>query len=735
MILCKEDSSDSIIKITKRRTNMKKSLFFIAVVLCSCLNAFSQATSLTIDCQTPGWLASYINPTEAQNIRSLTVTGVINSTDLATIGNLVKNYQLNERLDLENVDIEGNYLSGDMFGVSDCQLQFLSLPLSVTKLENCVNWVKLDTLVCGSEIFKCFQNRYITYTPYVGSQGYYEYASNEDFQVKHLILREGVVYYESGIGSSSIEEIVFPNSLKYIISLSGSNLSKINIPPAVEHLGEIIGTKLNLNGDTLYIPNTVKCLYDRWGTGGYRNGYLGSSNRDENGKIKCIYLPEGLDTLWVRQLYGYSGSPYTDPGAKVDIHIKAKTPPRVQNGTLGYNTIVYVPVGYKDVYKGTGGSSGTSEWGGATIMEEVYAEQIEIDAPKRLYVGDSQKLKVEFTPYNVSFKDATWSVSDSEILSLTQDGTCTALSYGTVQVTAINADRSCSDTKTIKVYDHTTGVNISKNALKLTVGEKATLIANTLPIGTSDEMITWSTNDELVATVDDKGKIRGIGRGTCTINATSVDGGYTATCEVTVTQSVEALALEKHSLTLKIGETERLYVQIAPLLAGNKTVNWSSADEEVASVDSMGTVKALAAGETWIRAVSDDNPEAKDSCHIVVPDIPAPAPNGDCATPTIMVSGNKMTFECETPDAEFTSYLTTSEEFSGGEVVIENKDITFTLTVYAIAPGYDRSKPATMKFTVKKSDVNGDGHIDVADIATIIDEMAARVRMQEETEE
>lgn len=116
-------------------------------------------------------------------------------------------------------------------------------------------------------------------------------------------------------------------------------------------------------------------------------------------------------------------------------------------------------------------------------------------------------------------------------------------------------------------------------------------------------------------------------------------------------------------------------------------------------------------------------------------DTPAPAPNGDCATPTINVSGNKMTFECETPDAEFTSYLTTSEEFTGGEVVIENKDITFTLTVYAIAPGYDRSKPATMKFTVKKSDVNGDGTVDVADIATIIGEMAARARMQEETEE
>lgn len=275
---------------------MKKILMVFSLVINCCSRVFSQATSLTIDCQTPGWLASYISPTDVQSIHSLKVTGTINSTDLATIGNLVKNYQLHERLDLENVDIEGNMLSGNMFGVTGCQLQYLSLPLSVKKLENCVNWVKLDTLVCGSELLPVFRSD--GYLPKIDS--------------KCLILREGVVYYMYYLTESPIEEIVFPNSLTYINSLSGNNLSKINIPPAVEHLGSIIETKLNLNGDTLYVPKTVKCFWDRWGTGGYRNGDLGNGKRDENGRIKCLYLPEGLDTLWVVQLHY---------GAKVDIHI------------------------------------------------------------------------------------------------------------------------------------------------------------------------------------------------------------------------------------------------------------------------------------------------------------------------------------------------------------------------------------------------------------------------------
>jgi transglutaminase/protease-like cytokinesis protein 3 len=284
--------------------------------------------------------------------------------------------------------------------------------------------------------------------------------------------------------------------------------------------------------------------------------------------------------------------------------------------------------------------------------------------------------------------------------------------------------------KTIKTLNKDvaiTGLSLDETNISLSqIGDTHQLKAIIEPSNATNKTINWNSSNFAVCTVTETGLVIAKGCGKANVVATTVDGGYTATCEVTVTQPVEALALEKHSLTLKIGETERLYTQIAPLLAGNKTVNWSSADEEVASVDSMGTVKALAAGETWIMAVSDDNPEAKDSCIVIVPDTPAPAPNGECATPVIIASGNKITFECETPDAEFTSYLTASEEISGGEVVIENKDRTYTLTVYATAPGYDRSKPATMKIIFKNGDMNLDGIVNLADITTLIKMIAGQ---------
>jgi hypothetical protein len=101
-----------------------------------------------------------------------------------------------------------------------------------------------------------------------------------------------------------------------------------------------------------------------------------------------------------------------------------------------------------------------------------------------------------------------------------------------------------------------------------------------------------------------------------------------------------------------------------------------------------------------------------------------PEPNGECATPTIVVVGNTFKFQCETPGAEFSSSLTMEENFTGDEVTMDNDETTYLLTVYATAPGYSQSKPATYTFTLNKSDVNRDGTVDVADISAIITTMA-----------
>ena len=71
-----------------------KKLLLLCFTLCCSLWANAQATSLTIDCQTPGWLSSMINYGDQQTVKSLKVTGALNSTDLIFIGGLMQDKQL-----------------------------------------------------------------------------------------------------------------------------------------------------------------------------------------------------------------------------------------------------------------------------------------------------------------------------------------------------------------------------------------------------------------------------------------------------------------------------------------------------------------------------------------------------------------------------------------------------------------------------------------------------------------
>ena len=100
-----------------------------------------------------------------------------------------------------------------------------------------------------------------------------------------------------------------------------------------------------------------------------------------------------------------------------------------------------------------------------------------------------------------------------------------------------------------------------------------------------------------------------------------------------------------------------------------------------------------------------------------------------CDKPNIIMAGNKIRFECETPGATFKSELAPNIEklqFEDSEIVFQGGNITYTLTVIASAPGYEDSDPATLTLTVDHCDVNKDGTVDVADIATIISRMAGR---------
>ena len=149
-------------------------------------------------------------------------------------------------------------------------------------------------------------------------------------------------------------------------------------------------------------------------------------------------------------------------------------------------------------------------------------------------------------------------------------------------------------------------VKLSQTKLNLVAGgETATLTATVNPDNATDKTVTWTSDNEAVATVKD-GVVTPVAEGKATITAKA--GNKTATCTVTVasaTIEVTDITLDKTTLTLAISATATLKATVAPDDATDKTVTWETSDKTIATV-ADGVVTAVAAGTATITAKTGD---------------------------------------------------------------------------------------------------------------------------------
>ena len=159
-------------------------------------------------------------------------------------------------------------------------------------------------------------------------------------------------------------------------------------------------------------------------------------------------------------------------------------------------------------------------------------------------------------------------------------------------------------------------VTVSPHNLDMKVGETATLSAQIQP-SDAQGTLTWTSSNTAVAAVAD-GEVTDFAAGSATITA-SVDG-KSDSCQVTVkaTQTVvevESVTLDRHELTLKEGETNRLVATVSPSNATDKTISWATSNPAIVSVDKEGNVKGVAVGTATV-AASHGN--LSDACKITV---------------------------------------------------------------------------------------------------------------------
>jgi uncharacterized protein YjdB/outer membrane protein assembly factor BamB len=159
-----------------------------------------------------------------------------------------------------------------------------------------------------------------------------------------------------------------------------------------------------------------------------------------------------------------------------------------------------------------------------------------------------------------------------------------------------------------------TGITLDKTSSTVNVGGTVQLNANIKPANASNRSINWTSDNTAVATVDSDGKVTGVSAGSAKITAATADGGYKATCVVTVQAAAggsasttgSGISLNKTTDTIKIGATDQLTVTISATGVSDQDIKWTSDNTTVATVDSKGMVTGVSVGTAKITAATAD---------------------------------------------------------------------------------------------------------------------------------
>ena len=134
-----------------------------------------------------------------------------------------------------------------------------------------------------------------------------------------------------------------------------------------------------------------------------------------------------------------------------------------------------------------------------------------------------------------------------------------------------------------------TGVSVTPAQATIRVGNTTTIKAIVTPDDATEKAVTWTSSDDTVATVDSNGVVTGVKVGTATITATTIDGNFTATCEVNVNRKHSSgssssgggggSSVAKYGVTISDSKNGAVTASAAKAETGDKVILTPKADE------------------------------------------------------------------------------------------------------------------------------------------------------------
>lgn len=478
----------------------------------------------------------------------------------------------------------------------------------------------------------------------------YTVISNGDFQAKvaggitlHFkILSESAktcqLYFVSDTetGELTIPEQVNGYTVKqigYQACLDCNKLTKVILPNTINSIGaEAFKGCTSLK--SINIPEGVAGIYS--------NTFNGCSN------LASIVLPKGLTSIESSAFDGCTTlSSVIIPKTVTSIATNAfascpnlksvnsyiHTPFAIEDNVFtNYNSSVTlnVPFGSATKYRSTSG------WMQFVNIKEVpdpdiiYITEISLNETEiELFEDDGKMLKATITPTDATDNTVTWTTSNAQVATVSANGLVVGVKEGSAIITCTANDNSGVNTIcTVTVKKKPVPVSqiiLNKNTLTLEKFKEYQLTATVKPDNATNKDLTWTTDNDQVADVNNTGLVTALAEGTATITCAAIDGsGVKATCIVTIIPRqvlVTDISLNQTSATLSTespNNTLQLTATVKPENATDKTVTWSSSPTSIATVDVNGRVTAIAEGNATITCMANDGSGVKASCEVTV---------------------------------------------------------------------------------------------------------------------
>jgi len=241
-----------------------------------------------------------------------------------------------------------------------------------------------------------------------------------------------------------------------------------------------------------------------------------------------------------------------------------------------------------------------------TVPTTVRATDLDLGDPqKKMTVGETQMLMVTVIPTNTTNQNLTYNSSNAVVAEVNAIGRITAKRAGsaTITVSNINVSRNFQlevvnqeVTTTVRATD----IDLGDPQKKMTVGDTQMLMATVIPANATNQELKYKSSSTIVAEVNALGRVTAKRAGTTTITVSCGSASKSFTLEVVNEILATGIDLGEPPKEMAIGSTQMLYATVIPTDAKNQTLTYKSSNSQVAAVNELGRISALAAGEATI---------------------------------------------------------------------------------------------------------------------------------------